>query len=172
MIPSSTASFYHLLGAPTTPCPPPCLSLSPTWPPEWLRRRRESPRTNAHHQNAGGLPKSPNSEPGAPTGPAYPERAPSHIPEVGASIFLELIFRIGIHASNLPDLPSSPPRCQTAPPPCASIVLRLLPRPCCAMSPRPTTVDVVEEHRSTIEPSTGPCRCPPPRLMPPRGETT
>jgi hypothetical protein len=38
--------------------------------------------------------------------------------EVDASIFLEFIFRIGIHASNLPDLPSTPPRRQTASPPC------------------------------------------------------
>jgi hypothetical protein len=56
-------------------------------------------------------PKSPNSEPGGPTGPADPERAPSHTPEVAASIFLELIFIIGIHASNMPDLSSTPPWC-------------------------------------------------------------
>jgi hypothetical protein len=39
--------------------------------------------------------------------------------KVIASIFLELIFRTGIHASNLIDLPSTPPRRQTVPSTCA-----------------------------------------------------
>jgi hypothetical protein len=71
-------------------------------------------RTNAHHQKAGGLAKSPNYKPGTPTGPADPRRAPTHaLSKVAASIFLRLVFKTVIHASTLPGLPSTPPRRQS-----------------------------------------------------------
>jgi hypothetical protein len=48
---SSTASSYHLLGAPAPSSPSPLaslsLSLSPVWPPKGLCRRRESPSRHA-----------------------------------------------------------------------------------------------------------------------------
>jgi hypothetical protein len=84
--------------------------------------------------------------------------------EVAASIFLEHIFRTGIHASKLPDLPSTPPRRHVP-------VLIHLQAPATESPLRPRRRDPLPSTRKRNtaplqKSSTSPCRCIPPRLMP------